>query len=320
MANQTILGKAYEYACLNAIFNQLSGIQHIVIENNRAVETAKDFYETTSEAIVSKMDLAAEAAARVIMRLEPQLQHPNNNEPLILSIQEDARGIAGDVRDVLCIRRQNEWEIGLSCKHNHSAVKHSRLSNTINFGQQWFGKPCSQMYFEEISPIFLELCELQAQGVLWKNVEHKDDRFYVPLLNAFISELRRLDRDNPNEIPKNLLMYLLGRNDYYKVISKDSEKLTQIQAYNIYGTLNRNSENIRPQTRVHQLTLPERFFEINYKPRSKTTINISCNNGWAVSLRIHSASTKVEPSLKFDINLIGVPPSLYTHYESWKDY
>ncbi|MDR2122992.1 MAG: HaeIII family restriction endonuclease [Flavobacteriaceae bacterium] len=33
--------------------------------------------------------------------------------------------------------------------------------------------------------------------------------------------------------------------------------------------------------------------------------------------RIHNASTKVEPSLKFDINLIGQPQSLYSHHLNW---
>ena len=31
------------------------------------------------------------------------------------------------------------------------------------------------------------------------------------------------------------------------------------------------------------------------------------DNGWQFSFRIHNASTFVEPSLKFDIQLIGIP-------------
>jgi hypothetical protein len=34
-------------------------------------------------------------------------------------------------------------------------------------------------------------------------------------------------------------------------------------------------------------------------------------------MRIHSARSLVEPSLKFDIGLIGVPPTLYTQFEPW---
>ncbi|MBQ7367610.1 MAG: HaeIII family restriction endonuclease [Spirochaetaceae bacterium] len=38
---------------------------------------------------------------------------------------------------------------------------------------------------------------------------------------------------------------------------------------------------------------------------------------WALSLRIHNASGWVEPSLKFDIQLIGVPNNLSSQIKSW---
>ena len=41
------------------------------------------------------------------------------------------------------------WEIGLNIKHNHDAVKHSRLSHKIDFGAEWFEKPCSQNYWQK---------------------------------------------------------------------------------------------------------------------------------------------------------------------------
>ena len=38
------------------------------------------------------MDLASNAAIRVLLRMEPQLENPCGNTPLYLSIQEDAAG------------------------------------------------------------------------------------------------------------------------------------------------------------------------------------------------------------------------------------
>jgi hypothetical protein len=317
MAEQTKKGKAFEYACLKALEDSLKDLQEIAIDETSAYKTAREFYQSSDVKTVNMMDNAAKAAVRIILRLEPQLKNPDNNIPLHLSIQEDAQGIAGDVRDVLCIRKQNQWEIGLSCKHNHSAVKHSRLSNTIDFGEQWFGRSCSEEYFNEIEPLFTELKELKDKKIEWKQILGKDDRFYVPLLNAFVSELKRLDEKYPEEIPQALLMYLLGRNDFYKVITKDTKKITQIQAYNIFGTLNRQSEKVKAELKVHQLKLPTKFYDISYKKNSKNTIIVTCDNGWALSFRIHSARTLVEPSLKFDINLIGVPESLHTQIEPW---
>lgn len=314
---QTELGKAFEYACLQSIYNELADSQDVVIEQNSALEIARQKYENATPDMQNKMDLGADAATRVILRLEPQLTTPLKNVPLYLSIQEDARGQQGDVRDILCIRRQNEWEIGLSCKHNHAAVKHSRLSRTIDFGELWFGIPCSESYFNEINPLFDELEELREQGELWRNISDKEERFYVPLLEAFIRELETLNQNNQGVIPERLLHYLLGRNDFYKIITIDNRRVTQVQAFNMYGTLNRNAGRERPLINVQQLPMPTRFYNIGFKPGSRNTVLVALDNGWTISLRIHNARTEVEPSLKFDVQLVGVPPLLYSHFEPW---
>ncbi|NLY10409.1 MAG: HaeIII family restriction endonuclease [Firmicutes bacterium] len=317
MGIQTKNGKAFEYANLYSLYRALHITQEVIIEENSALEVAMERYHNSTEEMRNRMNAGADAATRIILRLEPQLTTPLTNVPLYLSIQEDARGQQGDVRDILCIRRQNEWEIGLSCKHNHTAVKHSRLSRTIDFGDSWFEIPCSQNYFNEINPLFDELEELREQGELWRNIDDKEERFYTPLLEAFMRELDRLNYENPRLIPERLLQYLLGRNDFYKVITHDRRRVTQVQAFNIYGTLNRNAGRERSIVNVPQLNMPTRFFDISFKPNSRNTIIVTCDNGWTVSMRIHNASSRVEPSLKFDVRLTGVPPALYSHHEAW---
>lgn len=317
MATQTQKGKSFEYVCLKSIYDALVNNQEVIIEENNAFEVAKDFYNTLDAKTRDKMVLGASAAVRIILQVEPQLENPFINKPLYLSIQEDSEGIAGDVRDVLCIRRQNDWEIGLSCKHNHMAVKHSRLSDVNDFGQSWFGIPCSQQYFDDIITIFAELREMRAHGVYWRDIRNKEERYYAPIIQAFINEVRRLDESNPQIIPERLLKYLLGNHDFYKVITIDSKKVTQVQCFNIYGTLNRNAGKIHSLINVPRLILPTRIFDISFKPNSKNTVIITLDNGWTVSLRIHNAKSLVEPSLKFDVQLIGVPPALISHFQAW---
>ena len=301
LAGQTARGKAFEYACLQVLFDSLRNNQNITIEDTAAVSIARECYLRTPESVVKKMELAAQAAVSAILRLEPQFEHPHDNTPLFLSIQADMSGETGDVRDVLCVRKQNEWEIGFSCKHDHFAVKHSRLSNTIDFGSRWFSKPCSNLYFIEIAPLFAELRSLKAQGALWQELNNKEFRFYAPLLRAFVSELNRLDALYPDEIPPALITYLLGRNDFYKIIARNSTRTTEIQAFNLFGSLNRISGEVRPLFRIPQVKLPSRIFDVRFKENSSNTIIVTCDHGWAVSLRIHNASSIVEPSLKFDV-------------------
>lgn len=320
----TEYGKAYEYACLMALrahlFENTKGMIEII--NSDAYKTAQAaFNKAESECVSMNLIRAANAAARVILRLEPQLQHGNGT--LSLTIQNDAQGIAGDVRDVVCIRSTNGWEIGISCKHNHHAVKHSRLSATIDFGSEWLDVPCSQNYFNTIIPIFNELRDMRNSAIsngsplpLWSSIPNKSEKYYIPILNAFLTELRQLANNNAN-IPSKLIRYMLGRYDFYKVITDDRRKTTRVEAINISGTLNRPANGHRSIVDVGRLHLPTRFYHMGMFPGSNNTIEIVCDGGWALTMRIHNASSKIEPSLKFDVQLVSLPSSIHAQVEPW---
>ena len=64
---------------------------------------------------------------------------------------------------------------------------------------------------------------------------------------------------------------------------------------------------------------PSNFYEIGFKEGSRNTIIVVCDQGWNVSMRIHNASSKIEPSLKFDVQLIAMPSSILTQIEPWED-
>ena len=207
MANQTENGKAFEYACAYAILEKYQKRLAVTMDDSPQMETARRFYAYLDALHKANYLKAARAAVKIIDRLEPRLS--SDASPLILKLQTDSKGIHGDVRDVLCVR-DNTWEIGLSCKHNHEAVKHSRLSDKIDFGKDWFGKGCSDQYFQEVSDVFLPLRKMRddskASGspALWSSIPDKEDRCYVPVLEAFMKELKRLDQEYPGEIPGKL--------------------------------------------------------------------------------------------------------------------
>ena len=325
MANgiQTSNGKAFEYACVVALSDSLSAYGKTEIVSSPQLETAKGLYENIEPKMKDSLDKAAKAAVRVVKRLEPQLWNPENNEPLYLSIQPDSAGIKGDVRDVLCIRKQNGWEIGFSCKHNHHAVKHSRLSDTIDFGKEWLGIPCSKEYFDTVIPLFEQLrslrddSKLAGKPMLWEEIPDKSDKYYKPILKAFMKELKRIADEN-KDIPAALIHYLLGKNDFYKVITEDNNRTTRIEAINISGTLNCNAGKEKSIAKVPVLKMPTQFYHIDFKANSDTTVEVVCDEGWQISMRIHNASSRVEPSLKFDVQLISFPSSIFAQVEPWE--
>lgn len=320
---QTANGKAFEYACVLALYEELHKNQCISIGDSLPLHTAKALYGGAKEEMRAALDAAARAAVRMIKRLEPQLCYPDGNGPLYLGLQPDAAGMQGDVRDVLCTRKQNGWEIGLSCKHNHHAVKHSRLSDSIDFGKEWFGIPCSRQYFDEIVPLFTQLRQMRDQSkkagrpMLWEEVTDKWERYYTPVLQSFMEELKRIDGTGKGKAPQALIRYLLGRHDFYKIITDDRNRTTRIEAINIGGTLNQPSGEGKAIAKAALLKMPKQFYHIGFKAGSANTIEVVCDEGWQISMRIHSASSKVEPSLKFDVNLISVPSCVHAQIEPW---
>jgi hypothetical protein len=221
------------------------------------------------------------------------------------------------------LRKQNGWEIGFSCKHNHHAVKHSRLSDTIDFGKEWLDIPCSEDYFGKVVPLFTKLRKYRddsksvGKPMLWEEIENKSDNYYRPILQAFMDELSKIDSENKGKVPEALIRYLLGRYDFYKVITDDRNRTTRIEAINIAGTLNANSGKEKSITKVPILKMPTQFYHIGFKPESDNTIEVVCDEGWQISMRIHNASSRVEPSLKFDVQLVSFPTSLFTQTEPW---
>ena len=241
----------------------------------------------------------------------------NKNDTLQLEIISDKEGQIGDVRDVIAIRSLQKWEIGISAKNNHRAIKHSRLSNDINFGAKWLGISSSENYFKEIKPIFDNLANLRTVSKAtqkWSSLEDYHSNIYVPVLDAFKKELLKLDQENPGIIAKKLVEYLIGYQDFYKVIEGNNK--VEIQAYNIHGSLNLPFKDIKPKLKIQKMKLPNRFIEIIYKTNSQTTLLVSLSEGWQISFRIHNANSRIEPSLKFDINLISSPHTLFTNHLS----
>ena len=314
--DQTQKGKAFEWACAHAIYDRGEAAY---IESPQ-MNTARRCYAYLSAIEKLNYKKGAEAAVRIIARLEPRLY--GMQDTLHVALQTDAAGIAGDVRDVLCLRAGG-WEIGLSCKHNHEAVKHSRLSDTINFGRDWFGKECSAQYFEDVRAVFGPLRRIRDESAeeghhaLWTEVHDKEQSCYVPVLNAFMLELERLDAEYPREIPALLIRYLIGRNDFYKVIMNERRRYTMIESVNVNGSLNQRAGARRALVDVPVMKLPTRFYEIGFREGSANTIHVVCDQGWNVSMRIHNASSRVEPSLKFDVQLLAMPSSILTQIEPW---
>lgn len=308
-------GKAFEYAILTQYVQYLKAMGvEVSIAENAAYITAKQFYEEHDSNQKLQFDESAKATIETITKLEPGLTSPKDERDVLqVSLATDSEGQQGDVRDVVFKRPRSHWEMGFSAKNNNEAVKHSRLSNQIDFGEVWLGKKCSLQYWSDIKPIFDKIIDYQKAGLDWSVVPDKTYDIYLPLLKAFRDEMLRLSNGDA-KVPANLIGYIIGKHPFYKIIKEDRYNLVVVKAFNIDNQLNKCVNGLAPRYKTPKLNLPSRIVEFELKPNSETTLIMILDEGWEISFRIHNAETRIVPSLKFDIKLLGNPPILFTQH------
>ena len=309
-------GRAYEYICLITLNEEINKIRKSEIIENSAFIAAQNAWNCVDKNFKSILKESSKAVVATIFNMEPMIID-ECSDTLTLKIQTDNEGKEGDVRDILICRNDVSWEIGLSIKHNHFAVKHSRIGRNLDFGKKWFEVSCSETYWNNIKPVFDYLAEQISQNKNWSDLPLKNNNVYIPILNAFMNEIKESTRQNPN-VPQKMVEYLLGEFDFYKVISIDSKRITQIQSYNLHGNLNKSTRTINPKIKIPVVMLPTRIVSFDFKPNSSNTVELYMDGGWQFNFRIHNASTEVEQSLKFDIQIIGMPTTIISINCSWE--
>ena len=305
-------GRAYEFICLNTLYQAIIAVRKAIIVRNSSFDAAECAWKTLDSVEQQLYTLSAKSTIDTLFALEPNMIE-DSGDTLRLFIQNDKHGEDADVRDIIIERKDIRWEIGLSIKHNHMAVKHSRIARNLDFGSKWYGLSCSSAYWNDVKPIFDFLEAEKENGTYFRDLISKEDQVYVPLLEAFVKEVSTQVRRNKN-VPRRMVEYLLSKYDFYKVISIDSKKITTIQSFNMYGTLNLPSRKQSPTITVKVINLPTSLIHIGFKPNSKTTVLMCFDNGWQFSFRIHNAKDVIEPSLKFDIQVVGMPAEINFKY------
>ncbi|MCQ2703139.1 HaeIII family restriction endonuclease [Helicobacter pylori] len=302
-------GRAYEYAWFLALEQKLSVFKKVIVDKQNGFNACYRAYESLEKSLQERYLASAKQGVLLLLDCEPLLSEVigSSQNKIILSLQKDKLGEIGDVRDILIYF--DRFCIGLSIKHNHDAVKHSRLSKDLDFGEKWLGVGVSQHYKDTIKPLFERLENAKKEGMLWRDFPNKEQEIYAPLLRAFKKEILRIDENEKNKVPQKMVEYLLGKYDFYKAILLEREQKTKLEAYHFNNTLNRSVKN-KPKRIIPLSKLPTRMIYFDFKPKSFNTLELVLNEGWSFSLRIHNASSRVEPSLKFDIKLLSKPESV----------
>ena len=203
MSGQTTSGKAFEYALALTYFEFLTRYTSVVLVENDTVQKAKEKFYSTETSVQDVLKKAALKSIEFIVNIEPRLKNSiNSKDVLHIELAGDASGQKGDVRDVIFLRSNQNWQIGFSAKNNHRALKHSRLSHKLDFGKSWINIPCSENYWNSIDPIFNKLQDIRNKdrSSLWSDsFNDKYKEVYTPILGAFKNEVIRFSSIYPDK-------------------------------------------------------------------------------------------------------------------------
>lgn len=355
ITNTVITGKAFEYASLVELYRELKNngwesdrLEIVKDKNYKNIERAYQMVEEPEEELddedkmemihletsLNKYNRAARAAARYLCKAEPILRSQSSIYG-VLRVMPDRAGIKGDVRDIDFaiyrdkLHREHINDIGISCKNNHEAVKHPRITEDPDFAKEWTNGQfhCSEEFLNEMKMLMSKIDAYAQKYEKWSYVEEKMDIFYAPIIKLFIKEIKRLgfvnqhdsnDRqENAKAFTKLFFEYMFGTQDFYKFIKDDSSESTKVYPYNMHGTLMRPYEGVKNNQAVKMVTMPEEIVEVRAKPNSKTTMEIYFDQ-WIISMRLHNADTKItKTSLKFDVQIKAQPRKVMGNILPW---
>lgn len=325
--DNTVNGKAFEYACLVAVRDVVTKAGgEVVWEKSKPLNTAEKCLSELGVEDRHKYLVAAMAGIEMVSRLEPKLALGKGALTVEILADASGKGSEGDVRDIRCIRKGDKtrgvpWEIGLSCKHNHEALRHPRITKEKDFGKDWMDKPCSKEFIDTVTPIVDTLSQYEEKKVKWVDVPNKWENYYEPLVKAHLKEIRRMC-DADDTVPKALLSYFFGSKDFYKVIMRESWEATVIEGFNTRGTMNKKQGDVKPLAKMNKLTFPKRLLHSEAKVGDEgvNTLVLTFDESWVVSMRLHNKDSIAKPtSLAWDVQLEGFPKGMFDILCPWSD-
>jgi hypothetical protein len=310
-------GKALEWAVASRLAIALGGSESIgadLIIESKASSYAKECFDSLdNDDQIAWLNAASRGVAHIVLR---EKKNQTILDPIGIEIASDSVGVSGDVRDVI-VKGPKNSTLGISCKNNHDAFKHPRLSGSIDFVADWklSESGCSKEYWDQVNPIFERLAAIRKSSDSKMKFSDLDDlrsEVMIPIMNAFVGEMKKVASNGDVDelvLCKELTSYVIGNHDFYKLIRDNADKQVRIMAFNFNGTL----YGRRPKSATQLLG-------INYQKESdasgnSVTVVVQLDQGYAFKMRLHTASSRVEPSLKFDIQAVGLPPrDIYQHF------
>lgn len=302
-------GEAYRHAWIKTLYKALEETSMAKVVKNKVSTRCKIAWDDIDEKKQYTYLKSADAAVKTILALEPRMK--SKEDELFIGLPDDVINSSGDENDIVLTKNDPSWKIGINFNRKRHSIMHFRLGSKNDFSKEWFGRECSGEYRRAVRPIF-ELLEIEKRkGTKWDELLEKHNMIYVPLLQAFVEEIKR-NYEIDNAVPRKILEYLTGNEEKYKSISRDERAITLVNSYK------GDAQNAFFATTIPADKLPTQLIEISFNAKRDNMVKMYFDKGWILSFRIHNASTMVEPSLKIDAQYESIPVDVVNTEFFWK--
>jgi hypothetical protein len=302
-------GRAFEFALISELAREIAKVREVSVEKNVSYATAQSSWKTVGVPRQKTLKKSASECALSLFELEPRILE-KGKDVLKLTLQTDEEGLTGDFRDLLLTREKVKWEIGLSVEHSDFDVVHTKMAKTLNFAKKWYGLDCSQEYWNDISQIFTYLKAETKLRTRWIALPFRERDIFIPMFRAVAEEIQRHYRVSGSMFVQRVVEHLMGRFDFYKIPSPDENGETQIQAFNLRGTLNKPAGKAKLRKVVPETEIPARILSLDFKPESGDTLEMFLEGGWQIDFHINSKNPIVEVNLRLDIQIMRLPETV----------
>lgn len=206
---------------------------------------------------------------------------------------DDTAAMLGDVTDICIYNNQQNERYNFSIKHNHNATKHQRipaLMQALGFEK---GSQKDIEYRQEYKSITSQILNdiyhrfpgtKQYGEIKSQNQTYIDENIYLPLCTFYKDNIK--NNLNENTI-QSLFKFLVGNVGFYKCINFPR----YVEIMDFTG-----------------IPLPS---ECYIYLSNNSHLHLEFNNGFALDMRLHSASKSFSGlSLKFDTQIITYPEDM----------
>ncbi|MCC5661730.1 HaeIII family restriction endonuclease [Nostoc sp. XA010] len=269
-------GRVLEYLITEVIIITHPEVSLTVRANNAQLRDASKLTELNS-LLLNELRLAANAL--LLLWLNPQFQLSKQPSITIDRLPDQNQN---DVTDI-CLTSK-AWTVNLSLKHNHTALRHQRPGTTPVHCGYAKNDPQMQHFKQQYRVITQEFMQHIGQAKLFAELPPAliEQHLYTQVCNL----VSQFINSHADTCATKLFQYLVGNVNYYKIIVDTHARTLNIQ----------------------------QFAEIQMPTNVIATVNkqyvfLSFDNGWEISMRLHTASSQLKnsPSLKFDTKALKNP-------------